>query len=403
MRHRNLYSLYKVKRKGKKPIYHFRIWSKDGRKRISHTTGCTSKERASAYAHAYALATFLEREKVISLGEFEIFQVPQRQLLFRDYAKNWWKWDKCPYVLARRHRGTKNHPGIKRSYTEQARRRTELYLIPYLGDEELRSITPRKIEWFQGKLKKEHGLSPKTINNIRSLLSIMFNEAKKEGLITTNPVSLTLPMIVDAPQPAILTNEEAADLLNINNLKKYWNDNITYYSVNLLAATTGMRIGEIRALKISDMEGDELYVSKNLSKYGMTTTKTSEKRRIPLSPELKKILIYNYSMHSSKTDFIFSCNGNGPIAESGARDALKAALEKKGISNSQRKERGITFHKWRDFFTTNCVAANISSVKIKKVTGHKSDNMLEHYTNLRTGDSNEILELQKEIVKHFEV
>lgn len=394
MRYRKLFTLYKVKSSSKKPIYHFRIWSADGTKRISHSTGCTSKERAYAYALNYVLDP-AKKESLIQCAE-----ETQKDVLFKDFAKNWWKWDLCPYVLARRRRGTPSHPGIKRSYTEQARRRTELYLIPYLGREKLESITPQKIEWFLGKLKTEQEQGHKTINNIRFLLNIMCNEAVKEGKLKNNPVAKTLPMYLEDKKLDILTNDEAAELLDINNLERCWKGNITYYGMSSLAAMSGMRIGEIRALKIQDICGNELNVDKSLSKYGMTTTKTSEKRRIPISDEMKKFLIYSYSLHASTTDFVFSV-GDGPVAESGARDALKHALAEIGISEEQRKKRGITFHKWRDFFTTICVASNISTMKIKKVTGHKSDSMVSHYTNLRQGDTKEILEMQEALLKRI--
>ena len=60
------------------------------------------------------------------------------------------------------------------------------------------------------KLKSADKLSPKSINNIRSVLSIMLNEAVKDGILKTNPVNKVLPMIVIRKEKVLLTKEEVA-------------------------------------------------------------------------------------------------------------------------------------------------------------------------------------------------
>ena len=396
MRYRKLFTLYKVKNKKGKIIYHFKIWNEEGTRRISHSTGCTSKCKAEAYA----LAFVLDPEKKASLLHIEPEKKPS-DALFKDYAKNWWDWDRCPYVLARRRRGTEEHPGIKKSYTESAKMWKENYLIRYLGKYRLSEIDSERIESMMRKLKSADKLSPKSINNIRSVLSIMLNEAVKDGILKTNPVNKVLPMIVIRKEKVLLTKEEAGRLLNISNFNEYWDGNYKLYAMNLLAALTGMRLGEIRALRIQDIHENEIHVEHSFGKYGLTTTKTSETRDIPISRELRAMLITVHTENSNRSEYIFSGSNCKTISIGAATAAFKKALKRAGISEEEREKRGLTFHSWRHFFATNCVAANIQNSKIMKATGHKSEAMLSHYTSLRKGDSEEIIELQESLGELF--
>ena len=154
--------------KGRK-IWYFRIWDDRRHIRVARTTGCTSFEKAKKYAYDF----MADPEKMNDMLHIEKPKV----LTFKEYAKDWWIWDKCPYVLAMRNRGTEKHPGIKKSYAGNCRMWTTSRLIPFFGKYTMDSITPELIEKFFGILKNKYRLSPKTINNVRSVLMIMFKEA----------------------------------------------------------------------------------------------------------------------------------------------------------------------------------------------------------------------------------
>lgn len=68
--------------------------------------------------------------------------------------------------------------------------------------------------------------------------------------------------------------------------------------------------------------------------------------------------------------------------EGSARAAFYKAMDKIGISEAERKKRGITFHSWRHKFTTDCVLSNMHPEKIMTFAGHKSREMLARYTDL---------------------
>ena len=305
-------------------------------------------------------------------------------ITFKEFASPWWDWETCPYVLARRAAGTDLHPGIKQSYVRSSELWTRRYLIPYFGRYKLTDISVDMINTFWQVLKEKHGLAPKTINNIRSVFIIMMKEAVNRGIIGSNPVEKTFARTVDKKKRRLLTDEECAKLFDAERIQDLWNDRIVYYVYSLVAGLTGLRAGELLALTINEVTQNKIIVRKSYNEsYGMSTTKTSEERVVPITNEIYRYLYVAWQSHpNDENDFIFSFDGKKPMNEGRARAAFYKAMEKIGISEKERVERGITFHSWRHKFTTDCIRSNMHPEKIKALTGHHSMEMLSRYTDL---------------------
>ena len=305
-------------------------------------------------------------------------------ITFKEFASPWWDWETCPYVLARRAAGTDLHPGIKQSYVRSSELWTRRYLIPYFGRYKLTDISVDMVNTFWQVLKEKHGLAPKTINNIRSVFIIMMKEAVNRGIIGSNPVEKTFARTVDKKKRRLLTDEECAKLFDAERIQDLWNDRIVYYVYSLVAGLTGLRAGELLALTINEVTQNKIIVRKSYNEsYGMSTTKTSEERVVPITSEIYRYLYVAWQSHpNDENDFIFSFDGKKPMNEGRARAAFYKAMEKIGISEKERVERGITFHSWRHKFTTDCVKSNMHPEKIMALTGHKSAEMLLRYTDL---------------------
>lgn len=306
------------------------------------------------------------------------------QTTFEEYAKPWWDWDNCPYVLARRQAGTEEHPGIKQSYVKTSKLWTQNYLIPHFGKYKLSEINPDIINAFWGFLRERNGLAPKTINNIRSVFMVMMKEAVVRGLIQSNPVERTIPRKVEKKKQELLTDEECARLFDASRIEELWNDRIVYYVYSLVAGLTGLRAGELLALTINEVKHNKIIVKRSYNEsYGMSTTKTSEEREVPITAEIYRYMYVAWQSHpNDENDYIFSFDGKKPMNEGRARAAFYKAMDKIGIDENERQKRGITFHSWRHKFTTDCVRSNMHPEKIMALTGHKSTGMLNRYTDL---------------------
>jgi integrase len=75
--------------------------------------------------------------------------------------------------------------------------------------------------------------------------------------------------------------------------------------------------------------------------------------------------------------------------------ALYGAFKKIGISLEERKERNITFHSWRHFYNS-LMRGKIHDSKLRRLTGHKTLEMTEHYTHFNIDAYRDVLRIQNE-------
>ena len=84
----------------------------------------------------------------------------------------------------------------------------------------------------------------------------------------------------------------------------------------------------------------------------------------------------------------------GPCA--GLHGCLYAALGAIGIDEEERKARAIIFHSWRHFL--NSVSrGRVPDEKLRIMTGHRTEEMTEHYTHLLEEDYTEIRKVQEDV------
>ena len=392
MRFRRQYTLFPRKTKHGK-IWYFRVYLPNGTRRAK-STGCSSKEKAIHYVESLldsASKLRLVFESDIQKG-YDIVGLPAEKhvtgLTFEEYSRGWWKWDSCPYVLERRRVGTPEHPAIKRQSVDSYYKSMKNHLLPYFGNMMLEDIHPEDVSRFLIMLKETKMLKPNTVNQARSVLCIMLKKAKQEKLISDNPVEETLTMKVTKKTTNLIDDEEWGMLFNPKALDEIWDGRIMHYALNLTASLTGMRKGELLSLTIEDISQTAITDASSWNRqYGLGTTKTSKERTIPITAMVYELLLRVYKSHQpGKNHFIFSLNGDKPINEGYVNEVLYCALARIGISEEKRKERGLTFHSWRHFFTTSCVKAGMHPEAIRALTGHSSNEMLHIYTDLEAKD-----------------
>ncbi len=162
------------------------------------------------------------------------------------------------------------------------------YLTPRLGMHRLRDLqlNHSTVQDFYSDLTA-HGLSARTVRYIHSVLSAALSKAVEDGAITRNPcLRCTLPRKA-TPEMKCFSQEEARRFLAAAKGDRF-------YTVFLLALSTGMRPGEYLGLqwKDVDLDGGILSVRRSLKVrrgggFYFTEPKTKQsKRLIPLSPSL---------------------------------------------------------------------------------------------------------------------
>lgn len=120
------------------------------------------------------------------------------------------------------------------------------HIIPALGHLQLNQLTREHIQAFYASLL-DKGLAPGTVKQVHSVLSIALRQAVRYEIIARNPCQyVTLPKVEEF-QARFLTQDEANRLIQAAQGHRLW-------FLILVAITTGARLGELLALKWSDLD-----------------------------------------------------------------------------------------------------------------------------------------------------
>jgi integrase len=253
----------------------------------------------------------------------------------------------------------------------------------------LTDVTQQDLRKFQLKLKDKN-LAAKTINFILCTGTVAFNWAAARGEITLNPATGLRKFSGQSKKRDILTPEEIEKIFSVK-----WKDERARVG-NLLSMTTGMRAGEVAALRAEDILEDRLVIRHSWSfADGLKKPKNGEERIVPLLPKVRKELLKLLisSPYGNEGFVFYGVNPEKPMhIDALSRELTKAYIEIKLPENKKdnKKEkvkirramidRGICFHSWRHFYAAN-LADKVGIRQVQLATGHKTTAMAEHYAN----------------------
>lgn len=141
-------------------------------------------------------------------------------------------------------------PSTHRRYGELA-----AHLTKHLGSAALAKLTPAQIGRCYAALQTEQHLSPTTVHHVHAVLRKALGDAVREGLLARNVALLVVgvPMPSDF-EPTIWTLEQTRTFLNAVQTDRLG-------ALYLVAACSGMRNGELRALRWRDVDLDTARLS----------------------------------------------------------------------------------------------------------------------------------------------
>jgi integrase len=163
------------------------------------------------------------------------------------------------------------------------------HLLPFFERLRLRDLTPAHVRAFKAR-KLEEGLNPNTVGNLQSLLSGALNQAVDDGLIPSNPASRVKKAASRGETlMRALSNEEASRL-------RLAAEGTREEALIILALRTGMRQGELAALRWEDVDlSDKPSITVKRSadtrtKTRISTTKTGKEREVGIGPRTVEVI-----------------------------------------------------------------------------------------------------------------
>lgn len=361
------YTLY-LRKNG---YWYYWTYDRFGRK-FQKSTGTKNKTKAKIIANDRA-----KEGRLIDTKK----RVPYN--LFEEFTRDFFIYGKCPYIESRLARGYKY--SVKNAKTN--RTYLENHILPFFKGRILESITVSDLNRWLIQLPRVKGISNKTANNVLTLMRQIFSVAVEESIVQTNVASAVKPLSTSADSKRVVafTQEEVKALFSAP-----WKSNVAEAGCKL-AAFTGMRAGEIRALWQDQLHGEFIEVNASYNNHddGRKSTKSGYSRLVPITDEISCLI----QEINSGGLYVFSLNGERPLANSYFEKHLKKRMEECGIVPKEGTR--LCFHSFRHFMNSRLLAAGISGEKIRAVIGHEDAEMTEHYAHLEVEDLRQVREVQK--------
>jgi integrase len=208
-------------------------------------------------------------------------------------------------------------------------------------------------EWL-GSLPLTNGTKAK----LRNIMSALFRHAMRNEWIDKNPISLVRQSAKREQTPEVL------DVLEIQSLLSELEE--PYRTMVFLAASTGLRVSELLALKWSDINFESLEISliRAVVHQVVGDLKTeASKKPIPIAPELAESLlkVRLRSAYNQADDWVFASpetSGRQPYwPENLLRRHIRPAAKRAGIT------KRVGWHTFRHTYAT-LLKANGEDVKV---------------------------------------
>lgn len=126
-------------------------------------------------------------------------------------------------------------------------------ILPALGHVKLRAVTGQQVQALYSQLL-ERGLSNTSVVRTHAILHSAFRQALRWGLIMRNPCDATAPPRIDRQEMNMLTRDQVQTLLDAAATPKM-------RALYAVAATAGLRRGEMVALRWSDIDFERRQLS----------------------------------------------------------------------------------------------------------------------------------------------
>lgn len=260
-----------------------------------------------------------------------------------------------------------------RSYEQQVRN----HLKPTLGRHQLAKLTPQHIQALLNQ-KLAGGLSPRSVQYLRTILRRALGQALKWGLVSKNAAALTEPPRVERPEVRALTPDEARHFLDA-----IQGDRLE--SLYAVALALGLRQGEALGLRWRDvdLEGGALHVRVALQWLNgqppcLVEPKTRQSRRtLPLPAPIiahlrahrtrQKVAQLAAGEHwrGDEWDLVFANTRGGPLDASHVVTYFKAHLQRAGLPN-------IRFHDLRHSCASLLLAQGVHPRVVMEILGHST-------------------------------
>lgn len=269
-------------------------------------------------------------------------------------------------------------PKWKRGTVLQYETTTRVHIFPALGAMRVRDVHQQHIANFLTDLIV-NGMAKSTAHTVFAILRKMLKKAKFEGVITNDPTA-GIWAEVPASEETVSSRTKA---MGREQLGRFL-DSVTSSDLGealsmfyLTASGTGMRVGELVALTVADvqLERASIRVHKNLTpeRYGsiedrLDSTKTAKEREVELGATLVGVL-RGYVKGADPHRWLFPDPAGAPLSRNVIRYSFDKLRDAAGLPGH------LTPHSLRHTYASLSLAGGASVVWVANQLGHSTPTM----------------------------
>lgn len=251
----------------------------------------------------------------------------------------------------------------------------ESHIMNYFGNIPISSIDSSMIEEYislkinHGKINSDAGLSPKTVKDIISLLKSIIRYGIERGKVENRDL-LDVKLPKNVKRNIALFTKSEREIIEKNTICA----SDLYFGI-YLSLYTGMRLGELCALKWSDIDLENEYISINKTITRIKNTQSSASKTkilidapksessIRLIPLSKKITLQLKEREPLNKEFYVLSGTERYIEPRNYYEKYNEFLKKHGIAKHP-------FHALRHSFATNCIEKGFDPKVLSEILGH---------------------------------
>ncbi|HLF14353.1 MAG TPA: site-specific tyrosine recombinase/integron integrase [Bacteroidota bacterium] len=225
-----------------------------------------------------------------------------------------------------------------------------------------RALTSEDIRGYLVHLMAEKGLAASTVNQVFNALKLLYVEL------------YNLPMAIGTlPRPR--KERKLPDVLNGDEVLRIFRvvKNVKHRTLLMLAYATGLRVGEIVALRVEDIDASRGQIHVRGGK--------GKKDRYVMFPESMRQDLHQYWFRAGLPVKGWLFPGAGPerhLSIRSAQTVFTRAVRETGIA------KPVSFHTLRHSFATHLMEQGTDLLFIQALLGHQSIKTTQIYTHVST-------------------
>lgn len=248
------------------------------------------------------------------------------------------------------------------------------------GDMKIKAVKKEDLLSLRDELSK--GRKTQTVNDYMALIKHIFSDAFEDDVIEKTPfkgisnLKRTEEKARDTHHRA-LTKEETALFFGNERCKKSF-----YYNVFRFAINTGLRVGEIGALRYSDIKNDTIHVQRTITRteggayiIGEDAKTKAGRRDIPMNTIIRDIVAEQKRINHildggvvALDDLLFKAVERGLLMATPIDREIKRICAAAGIEP-------FTMHAFRDTFATMALENGMNPKTLQEILGHSNYNI----------------------------